>query len=140
MSTMEEEVKRLVFEDRLSCRVAGDRLGIPAGEVVRIASRLKEGAPNNTPSPQDLVKPGGSEFPSRRLDSGESEIDHLRVQVRNALLTRTQSEEFPATALVRLLQLLEGPRLLQVEPDEQEDADLPEGIREVIFALLDERL
>lgn len=136
MTELEGQVRQLLFEEGISTTEAARRLRIPSAEVVSIAVRARNG--NGAPRAARRKPKPEPELPA---EPGE-QIDLLRAQVRQALIVRTRAgevAEFPAAALVRLWQLVEDPKLLSGGQDPEEELfDIPEGVREEIFRLLDE--
>jgi len=128
---LEREVRRLLFEERLSNVEAAARLGVEPSEVLATASRLNG---------KRRVEP--CETPRPPLDEPE-QVARLRRQVRAGLIERTRPDKIssvPASALVRLWQLVEDPGLLGPrETSIEEIFDIPEETMEAISRLLDER-
>jgi DNA-directed RNA polymerase specialized sigma24 family protein len=138
MTDLEGQVCQLLFEKGVSSREAAKQLQISPGEVVSIATHARKASPpgnhKTEPSQPTTAKPL----------SEQEQIKQLRRQVRYGLLERTKPgaiEDIPATALVRLWQLIEDPSLLgkggQVEDPFEEV--IPEEVRQAIFRILDEQ-
>jgi hypothetical protein len=133
MTEIEGQVRRLLFEEGVSSTEAAERLCLSPAEVVSIAVQSRSHPNGSAPKQPKPVEPVN--------DAGQ--IHLLRSQVRAGLLARTRGdavEDFPASALVRLWQLIEDPKLLSAgDPEEGDLFDVPEATREEIFRLLDER-
>ncbi len=137
MTELEGQVCRLLFQEGVSSTEAAERLRLSPAEVVSIAVSSKG---NGRSTPKRKTVPGAVEEP---LDEGE-QIRLLRQQVRQGLLSRTRPraiDEIPASALIRLWQLIEDPRLLNKNAGEEDPfaETICEETRNAIFQLLDSR-
>jgi len=128
MTDLEDQVRRLFLKEHCSNVEIATQLGISPQEVLRIANGLRNGSSNTQP-------------PNGEVLTNEKQIDLLRKQVRAALVTRTRAgaaSDFPASALVRLWQLIEDPKVLTAGDEDDGDVfGIPEETREAIFKLLD---
>ena len=137
MTELEGQVCRLLFQEGVSSTEAAERLRLSPAEVVSIAVHSKGNGKATT------NRKSGTARKEESLDDG-AQIRLLRQQVRQGLLSRTRPgaiDEIPATALVRLWQLIEDPRLLNkdVEDEDPFAEVIPEETRKAIFRLLDTR-
>ncbi len=137
MTELEGQVCRLLFQEGVSSTEAAERLRLSPAEVVSIAVHSKGNGK------ADTKRKSAAAIKEEPLDDG-AQIRLLRQQVRQGLLSRTRPgaiEEIPATALVRLWQLIEDPRLLNQDVDDDDPfmEVIPEETRKAIFSLLDTR-
>jgi hypothetical protein len=129
VTELHAEVCRLLVEERLSSKQVGERLGLSPSQVMAIKNGKLEHLPRPTSSP------GSQTGTPPDLDEAD-QIRHLRKRVRAALLERF--DDFPPHVLVRLWQLIEDPKLLEGSTGGEEvPFEIPEDVREKIFALLD---
>lgn len=129
-------VQQLLHQQRRSSREVAEQLGLTPQEVMRLATAATAQQPGEQFCPE--ARPAQSNQPMG------NKLEQLKQQVIDGLLVRTRPgmvDAFPASALVRLWQLLED-HLQQTASAESEETlpDLPEPVWEQLCLAWDNAL